>query len=105
MGSQPPPDVTIPALVSGILSDVRDLLSVEWKIAWSRFQEELRKAKASAAAFAFGLGLTLLGTLLLMQMVVQLVYDYFSLPLWGSYGVVGLAGLGIGALFFVKSRW
>jgi len=103
--ASPSPNVTIAALVSGILSDARDLLSVELKIAWAQFQEELRRTKVSAAAFAFALGLTLLGTLLLMQMVVQLVYVYFGLPLWGSYGVVGLAGLGIGALFLVKCRW
>ena len=104
MDPQSPPNVTIAALLSGILSDVRDLLSVELKIAWAQFQQELSKTKVNAAAFAFALGLTLLGTLLLMQMVVQLIHVYSGLPPWGSYGVVGLAVLGMGTLFLVKCR-
>ena len=52
-----------------------------------------------------GIALAGIGTILITLMIVHLLHDVF-LPLWGSYGIVGiiLIATGGGFLYAAKSR-
>jgi Putative Actinobacterial Holin-X, holin superfamily III len=94
---------SIASLVSGIISDLGDLVAVELRIAKAEFEEELGKARVTAITLGIAAGLIGAGALLLLEMLVQLVHAYTELPLWGCYGIVGFCSAGGGGLL-LRSR-
>jgi hypothetical protein len=95
---------SIASLVSGIINDLGDLVAGELRIAKAEFEQDLEKLKTTTITFAVAAGFIGLGALLLLEMLVQLVHLYTSLPLWGCYGVVGFCSAGSGGLLLVRAR-
>lgn len=91
-GKKPP----IGTLLSGIVSDLRNLFVQELRLAKLEIGEDLQRVKAAVAVLAVGGALSALGAVLLILMVVHLLEATTELPLWGAYGVVGGVALAIG---------
>lgn len=93
------------ALLEGLLSDVKALLRQEFRLATLEVREELGKTKSAVSSLALGIGLAAIGGLLLILMIVHMLAAA-GLPLWASYGLVGLAlgGSGIALLMRAKTK-
>lgn len=89
----------IGVLLSGIVSDVRDLFVHELRLARLEIGEDLQRVKSAAVMLAVGGAVAGIGVIVLVMMLVHLLDALTELPLWGCYGVVGgimlLVGLGI----------
>ncbi|HWP59431.1 MAG TPA: phage holin family protein [Candidatus Acidoferrales bacterium] len=99
-----PPNSSIAALVSGIVNDLRELVTVELKIAWAEVEQELRRARITAIRLVVASGLIVIGGLFLMQMLVQLLYSTLNWPLWICYGAAGLVAVVAGAGMAARGR-
>jgi hypothetical protein len=97
---------SIGSLVAGILSDARDLFAQELKLAKKEISEDIQKTKSAATALAVGLGILAISVGLLLLMLVHLIHETTALPLWGSYGIVGVVVGIVGAvlLFMGKNK-
>jgi len=94
----------VSTLVTGIVSDLHDLLKQQLQLTRREIEEDLRKAREAASLFALGAGICFLGGIALCFMMVYLLYwlashmaDPASFPLWACHGVVGLVLVVIGA--------
>ena len=87
--SEPAPDNSTTGLVSGVLADVRHLITAEVESAKLEAKAELKQARNALVAAAMGGGVLGLGALLVMFMLVYGLAEGTSVPLWGSYGIVG----------------
>lgn len=99
------PRPTFTALLEGLLADMKVLAIQEFRLATHEVREELGKAQSAASSFALAIGLAAIGGLLLILMVVHALAAA-GLPLWASYGLVGLAlgGAGVGLLIRAKHQ-
>jgi membrane protein len=97
---------SISTLVSGILNDAKDLFAQELRLARLELRQDIQKTKTAGVALGIGLGITGLGLVMLLLMIVHLIDTYTNLPLWGSYGIVGvvLAAVGVGLLMMGKNK-
>ena len=95
---------SIALLVSGIINDLGDLVASELRIAKAELEQDLEKVKTTTVTFAVAAAFIGIGTLLLLEMFVQLVHLYTDLPLWSCYGVVGFCSAGSGGLLLVRAR-
>jgi len=102
--SSPSSDPSLASLVGGIINDTKDLLLHEFTMAKLEMQDELRKTKTAAISFAIGAGVTVIGGLLLILMLVHLLATFTTIPLWGSYGIIGGVLLVIGLIFLTTSK-
>jgi hypothetical protein len=101
------PEPTMMALVGGIVNDVQALLKQELALAKREVTDELNKAKKAAIFLGIGIGSAAIAGLLLVCMLVYLLNWASSerLPLWGCYGIVGVALMILaGGLFLFGMR-
>lgn len=98
------PKLSFPALLDGLISDVRNLLRQELQFARHELQIELANAKTGLASVGLAAGLVSLGELLLLLMIVHLLVAVTGLPLWASYGIVGSLLIGAGSLLMLWAR-
>jgi len=105
-GSQQAAETSFVALVSGIANDAKVLLLQEMALTKLEVKYELGKAKTAAIALGIGIGTLAIGGILLMLMLVHLLDALTLVPLWGCYGIVGIAlvALGGGLLATGKSK-
>jgi len=103
------PSVT--TLVSGIVSDLQDLLKQQLQLTRREIEEDLRKAREAASLFVLGAGICFLGAIALCFMVVHLLHwlashmmDPASFPLWACHGVVGVVLVVLGASLAYAGR-
>jgi len=82
------------SLVSGIISDVQDLLKQQLVLFQKEIQSDLRKTREAALSMLLGAGVAAIAAVLLAFTVVYLLEWATRLPLWGCFGIVGL-GLAI----------
>jgi uncharacterized membrane protein YqjE len=94
----------IGTLLSGIVSDMRNLFVQELRLAKLEIGEDLRRAKSAVAVLAIGAAILALGGLLLILMLVHLLDAVTDLPLWGAYGVVAAVMLVIGVGILVAGK-
>jgi hypothetical protein len=94
---------SITALLEGLLADMKALAIQEFRLATHEVQAELGKAGSAASSLAIGIGLAALGGLLLVLMVVHMIAEA-GLPLWASYGLVGLVLGGSGLALLIKAK-
>jgi hypothetical protein len=96
---------TFTALLESLLADMKVLAIQEFRLATHEVREELGKAQSAVSSLALAIGLVAIGGLLLILMVVHLLAEA-GLPLWASYGLVGLAlgGAGVGLLLRAKHQ-
>jgi uncharacterized membrane protein YqjE len=101
-GKKPP----IGRLLSGIVSDMRNLFVQELRLAKLEIGEDLQRVKAAVAVLAVGGALSALGAVLLILMLVHLLDAATGLPLWGAYGIVGgiMLAIGLGVLIAGKRK-
>lgn len=100
------PSVT--ALVSGILTDVQDLIKQQVTLLKCDIRHDIRQAKEGAASVALGIGLAAVGGILLCLMLVHLIsWLAPTWPLWVCYALVGgvLLGAGLAAMFAGKKKF
>jgi len=99
-------DASLTSLVSGIIRDAQELMRQEIKLAKVEFKDELAKTRDAALAFAAGTGVAAVGGLFLLLMVVHLINwaSGDNVPLWGSYGIVGLVLAVLGGVLIYAGR-
>jgi len=94
---------SLTSLVSGIVSDVQDLIRQQLTFTQREIQEDLRKTKEAAIPLFVGIGVFLLSVGLLCVMLVHLLHWLTDerLALWSCYAIVGgLLAIAGGVLFF-----
>lgn len=87
---EPSPRTPIVALASGLLADLRRLLTQEFQLAKHELQQELTKLLKASIQAGVALVLSLMTVILLCLMLVYLLHSVTGLSLWASYGVVAL---------------
>jgi protein-S-isoprenylcysteine O-methyltransferase Ste14 len=86
------PEATAPTstLISGIVSDVQDLVRKEISLARTETVEEIQKAKTAAIAFVSAGAVLAIGGLLLILALGQGIADLLNWPVWAGYGILGV---------------
>ena len=92
------------SLLSGLVTDVKDLFVYEVAAAKLEIQEELDQAKHTAISLGIGVGVSVVGGLLLAFMLVHILAAYVDMPLWGCYGIVGGILTILGVMFLYKGK-
>jgi len=95
---------SLSSLVSGIVSDVQDLVKQQLQLTRQEIEDDLRKARDAAWLFAVGVGVCFLGAISLCLMLAHLLHwltaahaiDSAAFPLWACHGVVGATLVVIG---------
>jgi len=86
------PDASVTTLVSGILHDAQELVKQQFELFKHEIRNDFRKTKEAGVSLGSGAGLGLVGVFLLGEMLVHLLnWAVPDLPLWGGYGICGLA--------------
>ncbi len=93
-----PHPISIAALASGLVADLRQLFNQEIRLAQHEMQLELRKVVSGLLYAAVGLVLGLVTVTFLLVMMVHLLHTYTGLPLWGCYGLVALMAAALSGL-------
>ncbi|CAE6727189.1 MAG: phage holin family protein [Nitrospira sp.] len=85
-----PHPISVAALLQGLLEDIRLLIGQTMRLA--RDEMKLERQKLTSLVIRLGIGLTMafMTSALLLLMVVHLLHGWLGLPLWTSYGIVGL---------------
>jgi uncharacterized membrane protein YqjE len=86
------------SLVTGIISDVEELVKQQLTLFRSEVEKDVRKTKAAAIPLGLGVWCVLLGIAALCQMLVYLLQGATAIPLWGCYGLVGLVSAVVGGI-------
>ena len=97
----PAPDSnpSVTELVSGIVGDVQDLGMQHLTLFRNEVKQDIRKASDAASALATGAAVLQIGGILLCLMFVHLISHVApGISLWLSYGIVGIAMLGLGSI-------
>jgi uncharacterized membrane protein YqjE len=97
------PEPSLSALVTGIIHDAQELMKQEVALARQEIKQELVKTKDVALAFAAGAGVAALAAVFLLLMIAFLITwaSADRIPLWASFGIVGIVlGLCGGILFY-----
>jgi uncharacterized membrane protein YqjE len=84
------------ALVSGILTDVQNLLAQQMRLLRLEIREDLQKARTGAFFLGAGLGVAAIGGLLLCVMLPLLLTWLTGWPEWVSFCIFGVVFLFIG---------
>jgi len=84
------------ALVGGIVSDVEQLFVQQTRLLRLEIREDIRKARTGALFLGAGLGVVLIGGLLFCLMMPYLLTWATGLPLWASFGIMGVVFLFVG---------
>jgi len=95
---------TLAQLLSGLVSDAKQLLRQEVALAKHEIQEEVRKTKVAALSLGVGIGIAALGGLLLIIMLVHLLNALTDLPLWACYAIVGGICALVGVVLFYMGK-
>jgi len=97
-----PADQSVASLVGGIVTDFQVLLKQQLQLTRKEIESDFRKAKDAASDFSLGAAICYLSAIVLCLMLPLLVYwlaspagDPAKIPLWGCFGLVGVA---LGAL-------
>ncbi|MFN0130552.1 MAG: phage holin family protein [Verrucomicrobiales bacterium] len=90
---------SVAVLLSGIVTDAKNLLEQEVAMLKLDAREELRQAKSAAITRGIGIGIVAAGGVLLSVMLVQMLAVFLELPLWGCYGIVGSSLVVLGGVW------
>jgi hypothetical protein len=91
-------------LLSGIVSDMRNLIVQELKLAKLEIGADLQRVKSALVMFGIGIGVLGLGAILLVLMVVHWLDAATDLPLWGAYGIVSGVLLVAGIVILIAGK-
>jgi hypothetical protein len=84
-------------LVSGILTDVQQLMAQQTRLLRLEIREDLRKARSGAIFLGAGLGVAAVGGLLLCVTLPLLLQALTNWPQWVCFAIFGVLFLFIGA--------
>jgi hypothetical protein len=100
------PKPTLLSLLRGIVDDAKQLVIGQYEFRKYQTLRQIAKAKVVAIWTGIGIAFAGIGTILITLMVVHLLHDVLNLPLWGSYGIVGIVLLVVagGFLYGAKKR-
>jgi Putative Actinobacterial Holin-X, holin superfamily III len=99
------PEASLALLLGGVINDLQLLIKQEAALARREFADQMRKTKEAALSLGIGIGIAALGGGLLILMIVHLLsWAVPSIPLWGSYGIVGAVLAGAGAILLLKGK-
>jgi hypothetical protein len=95
----------VTSLVTGIVSDVQELLGQQLALFKRELESDLSKTRDAALTLLVGLGIAGVGAGMLFLMLVHLLHWATDIPLWGCHGLVG-GGLALvgGALFYAGKK-
>jgi len=91
-------------LISGIVSDVGDLVRKEIALARQETVEELQKAKTAGIALAISGVVLALGGMLLLLAGAQALADLLDWPAWAGYGSIGLLLALVGGVLLATAQ-
>jgi hypothetical protein len=94
-------------LVSGILSDVQQLMAQQTRLLRLEIREDLRKARMGAIFLGAGLGIAAVGGLLMCVTLPLLLYALTGWPQWVCFGIFGILFLfiGMGAAYAAMKKF
>lgn len=97
---------SVAALVSGIVTDVQDLIKQQLHLTRKEIEADFRKTREAASLLVIGLGVAFFGGFALCLMLAHLIHflaipagvvkDAATIPLWGCYGIVAAVFLVVG---------
>ena len=94
-----PHPISIAALATGLVADLRQLCAQEIRLAQHEMQLELRKVAMGFLHAALAIMLSLIAVTFFLVMLVHLLHSYTGMPLWACYGLVGLIAVAFSGLF------
>lgn len=100
MGFEP----SMTSLVSGIIADVQDLVRQQLALFREEVKGDVANAKEAAVSLALAGGVGLIGVGLLVLSLVHLLHWATALPLWGCYGTLAAAFLGVGSVLYFTAK-
>ncbi len=103
MYETPPKRSGLLDLVGGIFGDLRSLLRQEAQLLKDEIKLELSKAGRAASGFGIGAAVAGVGALFLLLMLVHGLHEWTGLPLWASYGLLGLVLAGAGLALILRA--
>jgi hypothetical protein len=101
-------DTSVATLVSGIVTDVQDLIKQQLQLTRKEIESDFRKTREAASMLVVGLGVLFFGGVALCLMLAHLIhhltlpagqvssFDPAAIPLWGCYGIVAAVFLVVG---------
>lgn len=100
------PEPSLSSLVTGIIHDAQELIKQEVALARQEFKQELAKTKEVAISFAAGAVVAGLAVVFLLTAVAFLItwVSDGHIPLWGSFGIVGLVLAVVGGILLYTGR-
>jgi len=99
---------SVATLVSGIVTDVQDLIKQQLQLTRKEIESDFRKTREAASVLVIGLGILFFGGFALCLMLAHLIhhltlpagqvssFDPAAIPLWGCYGIVAALFLVVG---------
>lgn len=100
------PEPSLSSLVTGIVHDAQALMKQEVALAREELKQEVTKTTQVALAFAAGAGVAALSVLFLLLAVAFLITwaSADRIPLWGSFGIVGIVLGVVGGILLYSGR-
>jgi len=103
---------SLASLVTGIVSDVQDLVKQQLLLTRKEIENDIRKTWDAAMFFGVGVGISLLSAISFCLMFAHLLHwltaphgtDLASLPLWACHGVVGAVLVIIGGVLVCTAK-
>jgi hypothetical protein len=97
-------EASVAPLLRGIVDDTQRLVKQELALARVEVAQEAARARAAAIGLGVGTAALLLATVLMAFMAVYLIAAYVDgLPLWVSFGVVGVVAVLIAAFSMIRA--
>ena len=98
------PKPSLVSLLRGLVDDAKELVIGQYEL--RRYQTLRQIAKAKAVAIWTGIGVVFagIGTILIALMIVHVLHEILDLPLWGSYGIVGIVLIAVGGVFLYGAK-
>lgn len=85
-----PRPISIAALATGLVADLKHLFRQELRLAQHEMQLELRKLVMGILYASLAILLSLVSITFFLVMLVHILHTVAGMPLWTSYGIVGL---------------
>jgi hypothetical protein len=86
------------------MGDARRLFRQELHLLRDECLFEIAKVRHAAMLIGVGIGLTAIGGVFALIMMVRVLHEFVQLPLWASYGLIGIILLAGGVSLFAKAK-
>jgi hypothetical protein len=94
-----PRPISIAALATGLVADLKHLFRQELRLAQHEMQLELRKLVMGILYASLAILLSLVSITFFLVMLVHILHTVAGMPLWTSYGIVGLITVLLSGVF------